>query len=126
MSSGKGWNRARRRRPSIALKRPVETSHARGFAGIPRRLEGIVQRLLRHIEIPQQADQRREDMARMHAIDGIYRLSRIRHAVCLLVIIQLFPCSNSFTPGGEVPASFSASGLHDMFSSYLQPLTLVA
>jgi len=30
-------NRARRRMPSIALKRPADTSQARGFAGTPSR-----------------------------------------------------------------------------------------
>ncbi len=42
--------------------------------------EGVMQRLFRHIEIPEQANEGGEDMARMHAIDGIYRLPGIRHA----------------------------------------------
>ena len=72
--------RARRRIASIALKRPAETSHARGFAGTPsrghcstRRGEGVVQRLLGEVEVAEQADQRGEDAARLGAVDRIDR-----------------------------------------------------
>src|SRR5437762_4786582 len=36
-TSSSGSKRLRRRRPSIALNRPADTSHARGFAGTPDR-----------------------------------------------------------------------------------------
>ena len=82
-------NRARRRMPSIALKRPVETSHARGLAGTPsrghcsdRRGEGVVQRLLGEVEVAEQADQRGEDAARLGAVDGVDR-SRTRRSSSL-------------------------------------------
>ena len=69
--------RARRRITSIALKRPAETSHARGFAGTPspatapapkqRPREG----LFRQVEIAEQPDQRGEDSPRIGAVDGV-------------------------------------------------------
>ncbi len=59
------------RSASMALKRPVETSQARGLAGTPSRghcssrgAEGVVQRLLGEVEVAQQADQRGEDPGR--------------------------------------------------------------
>jgi hypothetical protein len=48
---------------SMALKRPVETNHARGLAGTPSRghcsiaaVKALVQRLLGEIEVAEQAD----------------------------------------------------------------------
>ena len=65
---------------SIALKRPAETSQARGFAGhavarplLEGRGECLVHRLLRAVEIAEQADQRREHAPRFLAIDGLDR-----------------------------------------------------
>ena len=70
--------------PSIALKRPAETSHARGFAGMPshrplleRGAKSVVQRLLGEIEVAKQADQRREYAARFGAVDGVNSLARV-------------------------------------------------
>ena len=69
---------------SIALKRPVETSQARGFSGTPSRghsLDGgderIVHRFLGAVEVAEQANQRREDTPRLGAIDGLDRLPRL-------------------------------------------------
>ena len=71
--------------PSMALKRPVDTSQARGLSGTPsrgqrstRRDERVVQRLLGAIEIAEQANQRGEDAPRVGAIDGLDRLPRDR------------------------------------------------
>ena len=67
--------------PSIALKRPADTSHARGFAGhavarplLERRPERVVQRFLGDVEVAEQADQRGEHAPRLGDIDGIHRL----------------------------------------------------
>jgi hypothetical protein len=66
--------------PSMALKRPAETSHARGLAGrrplLDGRRKGRVHRLLGDIEIPQQADQGGEDAPRVGAVDGINHRAR--------------------------------------------------
>ena len=77
-------NRERRRMPSMALKRPADTSQARGFAGTPsrrplleRRPERVVQCFLGKIEIAKQADQCREDTARFRAIDGFRFLAHV-------------------------------------------------
>ena len=71
-------NRARRRRLSIALNRPVETSHARGFAGTPLArppldggCEGVVQCLFGEVEVAEQPDEGGEDAARVGAVQGI-------------------------------------------------------
>ena len=61
--------RAFRRMPSMALKRPVETSQARGFAGtsrgplLERRTGRIVQRLFGEVEVAEQPDERSKDTA---------------------------------------------------------------
>ena len=67
----------------MALKRPADTSQARGFAGTPscghcseRRPEGVVQRLLGEIEIAEQANERREDSPRLRAVDSFRRRPR--------------------------------------------------
>ena len=58
------------------MKRPVETSQARGLAGhavarplLERGRERVVQRLLGEVEVAEQADQRGEHAARLGAID---------------------------------------------------------
>ena len=60
------------------MKRPAETSHARGLAGhavarplLDRGREGVVQRLLGQVEVAEEADQRGEDAARLGAVDGL-------------------------------------------------------
>ena len=67
---------ARRRNVSMALKRPAETSQARGLSGTPfsgprldRRDEGVVQRFLRKIEVTQQPDQSGEHPARLGTVE---------------------------------------------------------
>ena len=56
--------------PSIALKRPADTSHARGFAGTPSighcssAAKSVVQRLLGEVEVAKQPDQCGEIAAR--------------------------------------------------------------
>ena len=67
---------------SIALNRPVETSHARGLSGTPscgqllhRGRERVVKRLLGEVEVAEQANQRGEDAARVGAVDSVYRLA---------------------------------------------------
>ena len=72
--------RARRRRPSIALNRPADTSQARGLAGTPSRghcsraaAERVVQRFLGDIEVAEQPNQGRQDAARLRAVDGVHR-----------------------------------------------------
>ena len=66
------------------MKRPVETSQARGLAGTPSRGhcstrggERVVQRLLGEIEIAEQADQGGEHAARLGAVDGVHRRPRL-------------------------------------------------
>ena len=75
---------------SMALKRPAETSQARGIGGhaiarplLERRGEGVVQRLLGEIEVAEQADQGREDAARLGAVDSVDHLARVdSHWLC--------------------------------------------
>ena len=69
--------------PSMALKRPADTSHARGFVRdavarplLERRAESVVQRLLGEVEVAEQPDQRGEYAARFGAIDGVGRGAR--------------------------------------------------
>jgi len=81
-SSCEASKRARRRMPSIALKRPAETSQPRiGRQPIARPLldccrKGRVHRLLGDIEIAEQADQRGEDAPRVGAVDGVHHRAR--------------------------------------------------
>ena len=97
-SSSDASNRARVRMPEIALKRPVETSQARGFGGnaIARPLlhrggERVVQRLLRQLEVAEQADQGREHAAGIGAVDGVHRRPRLPDRVLAPVACHRLP-----------------------------------
>ena len=66
----------------MALKRPADTSHARGLSGHPdpRPLfdgggERVVHRLLGKVEVPEQPNQRGEHPARIGLVDGIHHLA---------------------------------------------------
>ncbi|MFN8540921.1 MAG: hypothetical protein U0232_26010 [Thermomicrobiales bacterium] len=75
--------RVRRRMASMALKRPVETSQARGLAGILFRPlghgggEGVVQRLLGPVEVAEEADERGEDAPRFVAVEVVDGLANL-------------------------------------------------
>ena len=77
----------------MALKRPVETSQARGLAGhalrrpaLHRRRERLLQRLLGQIEVAEQADERGQDAAGFGAVESVYecesRVTRRRGRHC--------------------------------------------
>ena len=95
-SASEASNRARRRMASIALKRPAETSHARGLAGTPSRChcfdggrKRVVQRLFGEVEIAQHADQRGQHAARFGAVDGVDLLADLLGRVLAHLTVSL-------------------------------------
>ena len=83
-ASSSGVKRFWRLRPSIALNRPADTSHARGIRGhafarplFERRPEGVLQRFLSDVEVAQQPDQRRQHTTGLGLVDRVHRLMNL-------------------------------------------------